>query len=311
MAGKVDEIRAERSGFSKETMGLSPTALANSNNPVAMMILSQSQILTKMIATIVANSGWKTMMEHIRELILKYEDQERIFDLTGTWMKTDPRRWEKERSSVPRVGVGFAGKHEELAALERIFALQEKFVTAQGGSLNGELTNSVGIYNTVKRFCRRMGIKDAKTYFQDPEEYQPPPPEPSLQEKTLQANIETVANQQKIDEARILRDINKDKQDHEVKMAELEQRERLALAELESKERIAEQELLYKYGKDAAQISATGIERAEAAADRRAEAERAKRAVTGNPETPEAPKAADKLKKAPKKKKEETDGEPE
>lgn len=251
MADKVDMIRAERSGFSKETMGLNPDALANSNNPVAMMIMSQSQLLTKMIATIIANSGFKTMMEHIRELVLKYEDQEKVFDLTGTWMKTDPRRWQKERSSVPRVGVGFAGKQEELAALERVFSLQEKFILAQGGSLDGALTNSTGIYNTVKRFCRRMGIKDAETYFQNPAEYQPPPPRPDIQQLTLQANVETVKGQQTIEEAKIALDLSKQRDDKEIKQAELEQKERLAMKEIESKERLAELELIYKYGKDA------------------------------------------------------------
>ena len=251
MADKLDMIRAERTGFSKDTMGLNPEALANSTNMVGMNILAQQQLLVKMIAGIFANSGYQSLMEHLRELVLKYEKKEKIFDLTGTFMETDPRRWRTQRSSKPRVGIGFAGKMEEISTLTNVLGLQGKFVEAQGGKLDGPLTSPDNLYNAAARLCRRQGIKDVETYFRDPKTYTPPPPQPTIADKTLQAQVENMNNQTTMQEAKGARETAQAKADHEFKLAELQQKERLAMKEMESKERLAELELLYKYGKDA------------------------------------------------------------
>lgn len=251
MADRMDAIRSERSGFSKETMGLNPEALANSTNVVGMSIMAQSQLLVKMIATIFAHSGFQSLMEHVRELVLKYESGNKIFDLTGNFMETDMRRWRKQRSSTVRVGIGYAGKNEEISMMDRMMGLQEKFILAQGGSIDGPLTNAQGIFNTTQRMCRRIGIKDASTYFTDPSTYQPPPPKPTIAEQTLNAQVQNMQNQQTIQEAKMATDLDQQKFDHEYKMAELAQKERLAIQEMKSKEKMQEMELLYKYGKDA------------------------------------------------------------
>jgi hypothetical protein len=231
-------------------MGLNPEALANATNPVGMSIMAQSQLLTKMIATIFANSGFKSLMEHIRELVLKYEDKEKIFDLTGEMLQTDPRSWRKERSSVVKVGIGFAGKQEEISVMNTLLTLQEKFIMAQGGQIDGALTNAKGIFNTVNRLCRRMGVKDAVTYFQDPSTYEPPAPQPTLAEKTLQLNQENLNAQAQIQDAKVGQDQQKLNDEKDYNLAKLQQDERLSILTLESNERIAEKELLYKYGKD-------------------------------------------------------------
>lgn len=251
MADKMDMVRAERTGFSRDSMGLNPDALSKATNMVGMSILAQSQLLVKMMATIIANTGFKTLMEHVRELILKYEDKEKVFDLTGEFMTTDPRRWRKQRSSVPRVGIGFAGKQEEIAMLAQITEMQEKYVVAQGGNIDGKLVNSQGIFNAAKRLCRRVGIKDATTYFQDPQKYQAPEPQPTIADKTLQLNTEIASNQQSQAEAKAALDAQKAKLDHEYRIAELAQKERLEVQKMQQDRELAEQELLYKYGKDA------------------------------------------------------------
>lgn len=254
MLDKLDGVRAERSGFSKDTMGLNPEALANSTNLVGMTIMAQSQLLIKMVATTFAHSGFKSMMEHIRELVMKYERKERVFDLTGEFLQTNPRSWRKNRDSVVKVGIGFAGKNEELSLLSELLKLQKELVTAQGGAIDGVLTNAMGIFNTIKKLCQRMGFKDVTSFFQNPAEYQPPPPKPSLAELTLQAQVDKANNDMKLKEAEQGQDFVKAQTDKKFKFAELAQKERLALAEIESREYLAEKELLYKYGKDANEL---------------------------------------------------------
>lgn len=251
MADKIDNIRAERSGFSKETMGLDPSALANATNPVGMSILAQSQLLVKMIATIFAHSGFQSLMEHIRELVLKYEDGDKVFELTGKRMSTNMRRWRKQRSSSVKVGIGHAGKSEELSVINNLMAVQQQFILAQGGQIEGPLTNAQGIYNTVQRLCKRMGIKDAETYFTNPKTYNPPAPQPTIAEKTLNAQVNNMGNQQQIQEAKMLLDKHNSTQAHEKDMLKLQQDHQMGILKIQSQEKMHEQTLLAEYGRDA------------------------------------------------------------
>lgn len=248
MADKVDQLRSERSGFSKETMGLDPTALANATNPVGMSILAQSQLLVKMIATIFAHTGFQSLMEHIRELVIKYEDGEKIFELTGKKMSTDLRRWRKQRSSTVKVGIGFAGKQEELSVINNLMTVQQQFILAQGGQIDGPLTNAKGIYNTIQRLCSRMGIKDAETYFTDPATYKPPTPQPTIAEKTLGAQINNIGNQQQIQEAKMILDEKNAQHDHELNIIKVQNEHALKILQIQSDEKMHEQTLLAQYG---------------------------------------------------------------
>ena len=246
----LDAQRAERTGFSKETMGLDPSALANATNPVGMAILSQSQLLVKMIATVFAATGFKSMMEHIRELALKYEKKEVFFDLTGEELTLDPRSWRKKRDMTMKVGIGFAGKNEELATLKDLMAVQQTLVQAQGGSIDGPLINPTVIFNTVSRFLNRMGIKDVTNYIADPKDFKPPKPQPSLQEMQFNLGKEKVGNDQKITEAKMALDDKESERKHAYEMAKLTQDERLAIMKNETQKELTNKELLYKYGKD-------------------------------------------------------------
>lgn len=251
MADKVDGIRAERSGFSKETMGLDPSALASATNPVGMSILAQSQLLVKMIATIFAHSGFQSLMEHIRELVIKYEDGDKVFELTGKRMSTNMRRWRKQRSSSVKVGIGYAGKNEELSVINNLMTVQQQFILAQGGQIDGPLTNAQGIFNTTQRLCKRMGIKDAETYFTNPETYKPPQPQPTIAEKTLGAQVNNMGNQQQIQEAKMMLDKHNADQQHEQAMLKIQQDHALSIMKMQSAEKMHEQSLLAQYGADA------------------------------------------------------------
>lgn len=272
MIDRLDAVRAERSGFSKDTMGLNPDALANSTNMVGMSIMAQSQLLVKMIATVIAHTGFDSLMLHIREMVRKYETKERVFDLTGEVLTTDPRGWRKERSSSPQVGIGFAGKAEEMTMLQNLLSLQEKAIAAQGG-VNGALTSASGVFNTVKRLARRMGIKDVSNYFQDPSTYQPPEPQPSLGEIQLKATIEDLRNKNKQTEANQALKLQEMKTESEFRFAELTQKERLTIKDIESRERIAELELLYKYGKDSHDRNQNALNLLNSVSDEKEDAE--------------------------------------
>jgi hypothetical protein len=253
MLDRVQQNRAERSGFSRESVGLNPSAIANSTNFVGSLILNQSQLLVKMIGSLFANTGVKTLMEHIRELCMKHEEREVIFDLTGKFVTADSRRWRKKRDAKARVGLGFSTKVEEMQMLYDTLALQEKLIAAQGG-LDGPLTNAQKIYNLSARIMKRAGILDVNNYFVNPEEYEAPPPQQSLADKQaeLQAQQLSIQNTQlEADKMLAMLKLQQDKKQADAKlMADLAKHE----AEIKSREKMHEEELIYKYAEKADKV---------------------------------------------------------
>lgn len=186
MAGSLDMMRAERTGFSRETAGLDPNALADSTNMMGAAILNLSQSRVKMIASTFANTGVKSLCNHIRELLLKNEKRERMMEYNGKFVALQPRGWVKSRTSSVKAGLGYAGKMEIAATMQTVLALQEKLVAAQGG-MDGPMVTRDNIYTTIARGLENSGVVDVNSFFTNPEGYQPPPPGPTPQELQIQA----------------------------------------------------------------------------------------------------------------------------
>lgn len=190
MSALLENMRAERTGFSRETMGLDPAALANSTNFIGSTILNLSQSRVKMVASTFANTGFKSLCEHVRELLMKYESRERTLDITGKFMTVSPRSWFKSRSTSVKTGLGHAGKMELVNSLQGVLQLQEKISVAQGGFM-GPLVTLDNTYAAIARTLEASGIRDPETFFTNPEGYEPPPKEPSLPELQMKSYEET------------------------------------------------------------------------------------------------------------------------
>lgn len=186
LSALLENMRAERTGFSKETMGLDPSALAQSTNFIGSSILNLSQMRVKMVASTFANTGFRTLCEHVRELLMKYESREKLFEVTGKFITVSPRAWFKSRSTSVKTGLGHAGKLELVNSLQGVMQLQEKLSVAQGGFM-GPLVTLDNVYAAISRTAEASGIRDPETFFTNPEGYEPPPPTPSLAEQQMKS----------------------------------------------------------------------------------------------------------------------------
>jgi hypothetical protein len=186
MSALLENMRAERTGFSRETMGLDPAALAQSTNFIGSTILNLSQMRIKMVASTFANTGFKSLCEHVRELLMKHESQEKVFEVAGKFMTVSPREWFKNRSTTVKTGLGHAGKMELVNSLQGVLQLQEKLSVAQGGFM-GPIVTLDNVYAAIARTAEASGIRDPGTFFTNPEGYEPPPPEKPLAEKQLES----------------------------------------------------------------------------------------------------------------------------
>ncbi len=174
MMDMIDRMREERTGVSSTTQGLDPDALSKSTNLVGSMIMNASMGRIKMIASIFAETGFKSMMLHIHELVLKHEENEKIADLNGgEFVTVNPSTWKTRRDMQVRIGTGFADKNQKVAALQQVSLSQEKIFAAQGGE--GPLLNAQNVYNLQQDQLELSGLDNRDRYFSNPEKFEPPP----------------------------------------------------------------------------------------------------------------------------------------
>lgn len=194
--------RAERTGFSRETAGLDPAALANSTNFIGGQILNQSMLKVKLAASCMAYVGFKQLFKKIRELLYKHEDRQQIFDMFGKQMSVNPRKWRSERGCSVRVGLGYAGKQERVTALQENMKIQEKLLQA-GGLYGNPLVNVQNVYELLKELNEAAGLRDFASFFSDPADFKPQPPKPQPAELQAQGYLQDVENRKQVEMAKI------------------------------------------------------------------------------------------------------------
>lgn len=230
MIDLVDKMREERTGVSSTTQGLDPSVLSDSTNLVGSMIMNAAMARVKMIGRIFAETGFKSLMLLIHQLVQQYEDNNKIADLGDGYVSINPSNWKSRRDITVKVGVGYADRNQKIMALERILNLQQSVFQAQGGE--GALVNAQNIYNSLNDLLEITGMDTRNRYFSDPKNYQAPPQSPSVQEQAVHvAEAEAQLNAEKA-VAENNYNLAKLKQDGMLKKLELELKAQVEMAKL-------------------------------------------------------------------------------
>jgi hypothetical protein len=205
----VDALLEKRTGLSRQAQGLDSTALANSTNMVGSMVMNQSLMRVKMILRTFAETGVRSLMQRIRNLLQETNQL--------------PQGLPFERDVEAKVGVGLTDRMERQAAGERVIALVEKIVAAQGGVDDRGLVNGQNVYNLIRDYMQDMNVVNRDQYITNPETLPPPPPpedEPLDAALELeQANIMVKAN---ADAAKLELDAKKHSDDVRLKLLEIQ-----------------------------------------------------------------------------------------
>lgn len=187
------QTQQERStGLSRQSMGLDAEALAGATNLVGAMSLNQTQLRMKMIASMFAETGVKSLVLRVRELCMKNSQKEDMADIDGEFVAVNPSSWRNRRDTQVRIGVGTVQKQERLGALQQIIQMQEKVVAAQGGA-EGALLTYENIYNALSEIESLAGHMGNDRYFSNPEKYQAPPPKEDPMSEALEIETAKVA----------------------------------------------------------------------------------------------------------------------
>lgn len=194
----MDELRENRTGMSKVSMGLDAEALQNTTATAANGQFSRSQERIELIARIMA-SGVRRLFRGLLKLTVENQRQQRMVKLRNKWVPVDPSSWQTNMDVVPNVALGGGTNAEKMALLTMVAAKQEQIFLTAGP--DNPLVTMKQYHTTLSKMLETGGFKDPNAFFTDPESEEaqarmaemaqkPPPVDPKVEEAKARIELE-------------------------------------------------------------------------------------------------------------------------
>jgi hypothetical protein len=186
----------QRTGIVRNAQGLNPDSLHDTATG-AMALMGAAQKRVRLMARVFAETGIKDLFLGVHALLRKHASQEAVKRIRGQWMPVDPSQWAERTQMTIQLGLGSAGRHEELVAMQGILAVQDKIIGLQGNG-PGPLVSLENVYNAVTRMAKKSGEKAPEQFFSDPAKAQPQEPKPNPEMLKLQADQQQHADKMQL-----------------------------------------------------------------------------------------------------------------
>ena len=178
----LDTVREARTGITKSAQGLDADTLNSKTATGVNTLMTQTQMRSELIARIFAETGVKDLFRKIFELMVKYQDKERIVMLNNQYIPVKPTEWKDKFNINIVVGLGTGSKEQQILILNNILERQLQAFQLQGGKEMPMVTLK-NIYNTLSKVIENAGLKNVESYFVNPDigkQMMPPPAPPPL-----------------------------------------------------------------------------------------------------------------------------------
>ena len=225
----LDEIKEQRTGLSKASMGLDADALQSTTATAVAAQMSAAQGKIEMIARVFAETGVKQLFRLVLTLCLHHGKKEQMIRLNNKFVPIDPSNWKHEYDLSVNVGLGSGQTNEKMAFLAQMAQKQEQILLQTG--VDNPLVSLQQYRNTLAELANMAGFKDASRFFKNPEDT---PPQPQQPPPPSEAEMKMQFEQQKF-QAEL--ELQKAKQDAELA---------LKREELQMKMQIRQEELRYE-----------------------------------------------------------------
>jgi hypothetical protein len=197
----MDSVREQRTGISRQSMGLDADALQSTTATAVAAMQAASQGKIEMIARVFAETGVRALFRGILHLVTKYQNKEKIIRLRNQFVSMDPRQWDNMYDVQINVGLGTGQREQQLATLFQIAAKQEGIMATMGP--NNPIVTPIQYRNTLSKIAELSGFKDASEFFQDPRNAPPAPPQqqgpnPQMQMEMAKAEQELALKREKM-----------------------------------------------------------------------------------------------------------------
>ena len=220
----------QRTGIVRNAQGLNPDSLHDTaTGQQALMGAAQKRI--RLIARVLAEVGLKDAYLGIHAMILEHPEQQAVVRLSGSWVEVDPTQWGDRNDMTIEVGLGAAGRAQDMMSINSVLQNQELIVKTLGPQ--NPLVTPMNAYNALTRAAEKSGIKSPELYYTKPEPPQPgaPPPQPAPNPDVMKAQASAQNDQQKL------------QQEGQLSQAKLAQDRQLSQAKIESEHAIQQQKI--------------------------------------------------------------------
>lgn len=244
MLDYLDRSRASKAGVAPEQQSQSNIVGNETAHGIERMMSAKEKLVGLIIRTF-AETGMKQLVTLVRYFESKYQDAEKIVGLRGDYVRIAPNEWKDRYNTTIKVGLGTGDNLKQMAAMDKVFMLQEK-VAAYGGM--GALITAKNIHNALEDYGKFAKLPSFSSYFMDPESDEakkyasaPKPPDPTQQMVEMQAKNDAARieiDRQKLMNERMKIELEREKQQFDQQMA------------------ARELELKYLHGKQDAEVSA-------------------------------------------------------
>ena len=195
MLGYLDEVREARTGVNKNTQGINADALTSHTTATAVnAVMTNAQSRVELIARQFAETGVKELMYCIYELLVKYQDKERVVMLRNEWIPIRPDMWSDKMDCTVSVALGNGSKNEQMQHLSQM--LQFASESMRGGLPIVTVDN---MYNLGAALIKAMGYQNVDDYLTKPPPPQPEQQNPEAQMKAQQEQMEMQIKQKELE----------------------------------------------------------------------------------------------------------------
>jgi hypothetical protein len=160
----MDELRENRTGMSKVSMGLDATALQNTTATAAEGQFTRSQERIELYGRILA-SGIRRLYRGLLHLVVENQRKERVVQLRNKWVPINPSAWRTDMDVKCTLGLGGGTPQEKMARLTLIAQKQEQIIQTLG-LVNPLVT--VGQYRHTLAKMIELGGESPDAFFMDP-----------------------------------------------------------------------------------------------------------------------------------------------
>jgi len=226
MLDYMDRMKEDRTGMSKASMGLDPEALQSTEKSAVSATMASSQAQIELLCRVFAENGMKPLFKKILKLLHNHQEKARMVRLRNQWIPIDPKVWDIGMDVEVNVALGMGTTQEKMQMLAGISAKQEKILTEQGST--NPFVNNQQYHHTLSKMTEMSGFKDVQSFWSNPKDFQPPPPEPpeptpdeifaTAQADKVRADIELDKQKFGLDQEKMIRDddLQRDKLDSDV-----------------------------------------------------------------------------------------------
>jgi len=161
----ADDVKEQRTGQSKASVGLDPDALQSTTKSAVAMTRDAAQQQLELLARTFAEMGFRQLYRGLLELICEHQDRTRTIRLRGEYVEIDPRGWDATMDVSVNVGLGNGLIEDRITTLAAIAEKQEMVLQSLGPA--NPLVSLRQYRNTLARMVELAGYKNAQDFFKE------------------------------------------------------------------------------------------------------------------------------------------------